>query len=173
MPKDLDYYMSLNYPVELTREEGVFVAAHPDLPGCIAQGDTADEAVTNLDEAREAWIAVGLEDKAFIPEPLPTEFSGRLSLRIPASLHARLAHASVRQGVSLNQLLTVILSEWSSGVSVKDKVVEELRSLLAATKHEGRTPDRLVVTVTKTETRRTSGFLLGGAASNAITRVGN
>jgi antitoxin HicB len=128
--KDLSYYLSLNYPIELTREEGLFVAAHPDLPGCVSQGDSAEEAIANLDDAREAWIRVGLEDRQFIPEPLPVEFSGRLSLRIPVSLHAFLAQAAVRQGVSLNQLLNVILAEWSGGAGVKDRVAEELRSLL-------------------------------------------
>jgi antitoxin HicB len=138
MKKNLDYYLSLNYPIELTREGGFFVAAHPDLPGCVAQGDTADEAIANLDDAREAWIAVGLEDKQFIPEPLPEEFSGRLSLRMPRALHGALAHEAQRQGVSLGQFIVSALSgavgfgrvvEQSKNVEVSELVqaVKELR----------------------------------------------
>ena len=110
MLKDLAYYLSLNYPIELVREEGIFVAAHPDLPGCIAQGETADEAIASLDDAREAWIEVGLADKQFIPEPLPEEFSGRLSMRMPTALHAAVAHQAQRQGASLNQFIIAALA---------------------------------------------------------------
>jgi predicted RNase H-like HicB family nuclease len=169
MAKDLAYYMSLSYPVELTREDGLFVASHPDLPGCVAQGDTADESIANLDEARESWIAVGLEDKAFIPEPLPSEFSGRLSLRIPASLHGRLARSSGRQGVSLNQLLNVILAEWASGIDFKDKAVAELRALLSASLEEttvvSESESVKVTTKTRTETHLR---LVHGAAGNQV-----
>src|SRR5258707_14665049 len=99
MPKDLGYYRSLNYPIELTREDGLYVASHPDLPGCVSQGNSADEAVADLDDAREAWLAVRFEDKLFIAEPINEEYSGRLSLRMTASLHASLAMAAQREGV--------------------------------------------------------------------------
>jgi antitoxin HicB len=130
MTKDLAYYLSLNYPIELTRDEGFFVAAHPDLPGCIAQGDTADEAIASLDDAREAWIEVGIQDKQFIPEPLPEEFSGRLSLRMPPTLHADLAHQARRQGVSLSQFIVTALAGavgLSKGAGQEAKVGELAR----------------------------------------------
>jgi predicted RNase H-like HicB family nuclease len=37
-------------------EEGVFVATCPSLPGCISQGRTRDEAMTNTREAIEGYI---------------------------------------------------------------------------------------------------------------------
>ncbi|MDN5863659.1 MAG: type II toxin-antitoxin system HicB family antitoxin [Gammaproteobacteria bacterium] len=37
-------------------EDGVFVASVPSLPGCIPQGDTRDEALTNVREAIEAYM---------------------------------------------------------------------------------------------------------------------
>lgn len=38
-------------------EDGVFVAEVPTLPGCISQGPTRDEALANVQEAMELYIA--------------------------------------------------------------------------------------------------------------------
>ena len=112
MSKDLRYFMKLRYKIELTEEdEGGFVAHHPELPGCIAQGETADEAVINLREARESWVAVRLEEGLDVPEPrADVEYSGKFLVRLPKSLHADLADAARREGVSLNQLVVAALS---------------------------------------------------------------
>lgn len=37
--------------------DGGWVAQRLDLPGCVSQGDTRVEALTNLDDAAEAWLA--------------------------------------------------------------------------------------------------------------------
>ncbi len=64
--KNLEHYLSLRYRIQLDEEaDGSFVAHHPDLSGCIAQGDTATEAVENLSEARELWIKVRYEDQGY------------------------------------------------------------------------------------------------------------
>ncbi|HOH30886.1 MAG TPA: type II toxin-antitoxin system HicB family antitoxin [Candidatus Hydrogenedentes bacterium] len=38
-------------------EDGVFVATCPSLPGCISQGDTRVEAVENIKDAIEGYLA--------------------------------------------------------------------------------------------------------------------
>jgi antitoxin HicB len=129
--KDLAHYQALSYPIELIQEGGGFVASHPDLPGCIAQGVTADEAVVNLAQARAAWLEVRFEDGLFIPAPLPEEFSGRISLRMPAALHASLAANARRQGVSLNQYMVTLLAEAagsSRGTSAAEALLAEMRA---------------------------------------------
>ena len=49
--KDINYYMSLPYRLELLpdTEEGGYAAAYPDLPGCITVGDTMTEALENAE----------------------------------------------------------------------------------------------------------------------------
>lgn len=37
-------------------EAGYFVAEVPALPGCLSQGQTRDEALTNVKEAVEGWL---------------------------------------------------------------------------------------------------------------------
>lgn len=48
----------MKYRVKIERDEdGVFVAEVPALPGCISQGKTRGEALTNVREAIEAYLA--------------------------------------------------------------------------------------------------------------------
>lgn len=37
-------------------EDGVFVAECPNLPGCISQGKTRQEAIINIQEAIEGYV---------------------------------------------------------------------------------------------------------------------
>jgi predicted RNase H-like HicB family nuclease len=52
-------------------EDGYWVAEVPSLPGCISQGKTYDEALTNIKEAIELWIEGALADGEEIPEDKP------------------------------------------------------------------------------------------------------
>jgi antitoxin HicB len=76
-PRPLKYYLSLTYAVTVYPEsEGGYVAVIKDLPGCMTQGETADEIMENIEEARQLWIetAYDFDD----PIPLPSD---RLSVR--------------------------------------------------------------------------------------------
>jgi predicted RNase H-like HicB family nuclease len=62
--------LSMRYTVVLEREEdGGYVASVPALPGCVSQGDTRAEAVSNIREA----IALYVEDCRDAGDPVPTE----------------------------------------------------------------------------------------------------
>ncbi len=39
-------------------EQGFFVAEVPALPGCLSQGKTREEAISNIKEAIEGWLEV-------------------------------------------------------------------------------------------------------------------
>lgn len=49
-------------------EDGYWVAEVPSLPGCISQGKTKEEALTNIKEAIQLYIDVLKEDDLPIPE---------------------------------------------------------------------------------------------------------
>ena len=49
-------------------EDGYWVAECPSLPGCISQGKSREEAITNVKEAITAYIAALEEDNLPIPE---------------------------------------------------------------------------------------------------------
>ena len=48
-------------------EDDYWVAEVPSLPGCISQGKTREEAITNIREAIQVYIAVLEEDKLAVP----------------------------------------------------------------------------------------------------------
>lgn len=115
-PKPLNYYLSLDYPVTVYPDsEGGFVAEIKDLPGCITQAETIEEVMENISEARELWIETVYESgKREIPLPATKqEYSGKFVLRLPKSLHRRLAEQAEREGVSLNQYAVSLLSQVS------------------------------------------------------------
>jgi len=49
-------------------EDGYWVAECPSLPGCISQGKTKEEAVTNIKEAIHGYIAALEDDVLQVPE---------------------------------------------------------------------------------------------------------
>ena len=116
MTKDLAYYLSLPYQVILWPDpSGGYVVSVPDLPGCLSQGDSREEALEMIEDAKRAWITTALEDGVPIPEPdSEVNYSGKLVVRMPKSLHRTLASQAKSEGVSLNQLILYHLSR-SSG----------------------------------------------------------
>lgn len=107
-----DYYMRVPYKEVIEpADEGGYVAYLPDLPGCITQGETKEEAISMLDDAKRAWIECALEAGDEIPVPEKDEdFSGKFNLRLPKSMHRRLSVLARREGVSLNQMAVSLLA---------------------------------------------------------------
>ena len=125
MDKTVDYYMNLPYTIELQRdvEAGWFVRVK-ELPGCMSQGDTAQEAIEMVQDAMSGWLEVSLEQGHVIPEPRPEEdYSGKFVVRLPRSLHRELVEAAEHDGVSLNSFVNVSLGR-AVGQSPTRKQVE-------------------------------------------------
>jgi antitoxin HicB len=108
----LEYYLALTYSVTLDPDpEGGYVSHIKDLPGCFTQGETLAETMANIQEARELWIETAYEMGDSIPLPNNiVEYSGKLLLRMPKSLHRDLAHKAEVEAVSLNQYISSVLS---------------------------------------------------------------
>lgn len=111
--KVLSDYMAMPYRMEIVedRDEGGFVISYPDLPGCITCGETIELAVANAVDAKKAWFEAALEEGIEIREPDSLDkYSGQFKLRIPRSLHRRLAEHSQKEGISMNQYCVYLLS---------------------------------------------------------------
>lgn len=50
-------------------EGGGFVATVPDLPGCMSDGDTPEEALANVRDAIAAWIHEAQAVGRLVPPP--------------------------------------------------------------------------------------------------------
>ena len=113
MVKSVEYYLNLPYRIELQRDPagGWFVQAK-ELPGCMSQGETPQEAVAMIQDAMRGWIEVSLQEGDPIPEPRPLDdYSGKFVIRVPKSLHRDLVDAAEQEGVSLNQYIAVALAQ--------------------------------------------------------------
>jgi antitoxin HicB len=114
LTKDLAYYEALPYTIVVRKDEdGDFVARIQELPGCIAHGETEASAIEHLRSMQRLWIEDSMSSGDAIPEPeddaaLP---SGKWVQRVPRKLHRDLVRLALREKVSLNQLVTSMLSE--------------------------------------------------------------
>jgi len=76
-----DKRLRMKYTVVVEREaDGGFVVTVPVLPGCISQGDTREEALSNIREAIDVYI----ESLIASGDPVPVEDSRKL-LEVTAS----------------------------------------------------------------------------------------
>jgi antitoxin HicB len=116
--KSLKYYLGLKYPVTLyPAPEGGYAVKIEDLPGCISQGETVEEAMEMIEEARQLWLESAYEDGLEIALPSDTtKFSGKFNVRVPATLHRKLHRLAKKEGVSLNQYVVYALSH-TAGVN--------------------------------------------------------
>ncbi len=109
--KNLKYYLNLDYTIRLKENsDGSYFAEIEELPGCITEGDTKEEALENLEDAKRAWLRVSLERKITISEPSLDEFSGKFNVRVPKFLHRMLVYRAKQEGVSLNSLISTTLA---------------------------------------------------------------
>jgi antitoxin HicB len=91
---------------------GGYLIEYPDLPGCISDGDTVADAIRNGEDAKRTWIAAMREAGRTIPAPGgDAGYSGKWQMRVPRSLHRRLAERAAAEGVSLNTLATTLMAE--------------------------------------------------------------
>lgn len=131
-----------NYPISIrpleSEDGGGYLAEVPDLPGCIADGKTVNEALTEIASAIKSWIETAKEFGDPIPKPsIAKNFSGQWRMRVPKHLHADLALRAKEEGVSLNTLATTLLAEGiskrSSVRTKKEKTLTRIRKTSHAT----------------------------------------
>lgn len=66
-------YLKLNYPITFYPEdEGEYTVIVQDLEGCISEGDTLEEAMQNILDAKQAWLETAWQYGDTIP--LPSNF---------------------------------------------------------------------------------------------------
>jgi len=103
-----------NYSINVawSDEDGGYIATVPEFDDVSAFGETPAEALREVLIALEECVEVYKEEG--IPLPVPSKrspYSGQLRLRMPRTLHGKLAVMAEKEGVSLNQLMVSMLSE--------------------------------------------------------------
>jgi antitoxin HicB len=98
--------------IQWSVEDDAFIVWVPDLPGCIADGETEAEALREVEIVMQLWVESALMDGLPVPEPSPIqEYSGKLLVRMPKTLHRKLMEQAEYEGVSANQVAVALLAK--------------------------------------------------------------
>lgn len=128
MPKTLAEYLALPYRLEvIPGEHNEYLVHYPELPGCMTQVQRLEDVPAIAREILTGWLEIALEGG--FPIPLPKErpaYGGKVLVRMPRSLHRRLAEQAQREGVSLNQYIVSILSGTQRTGDNLDQRLDEL-----------------------------------------------
>ncbi len=70
MKKNLEYYLSLPYTIEIIPDDGdAWFVRIKELPGCMTEVDEWIEIQAAIDEAKHLWLELALERERPVPEP--------------------------------------------------------------------------------------------------------
>jgi len=104
------------YPFEIRplgeEDGGGFLISFPDIPGCVSDGETEEEAIVNGRQALAASLSA-LKAEGF-PVPKPNSggiASGKFVTRVPKTVHAQLSARAKSEGVSLNALVLAFIAD--------------------------------------------------------------
>jgi antitoxin HicB len=130
MKKNIEYYIKLPYKTIIIPDPyGGFFVKVEELEGCMSQGETEEEALKNIKEAKELWLETAIERNIKIPEPEMEEYSGKFVLRLPKSLHRKLANAAKKDNSSLNQYINYLLSERNQLCEIKNLIDKRIADI--------------------------------------------
>lgn len=101
------------YPITirpLSKEEGGgYLVEYPEIPGCMSDGETIEEAISNGREALRDCLAVFKETGRKAPQPGVQAAQWRQ--RLPRTLYLKLTEQARREGVSINSMVTAMIAE--------------------------------------------------------------
>lgn len=55
--------------IQYDTQDKIYVASIPELSGCIAHGDTREQAMQEIEVAKDLWLETAKEKHIPIPEP--------------------------------------------------------------------------------------------------------
>lgn len=128
--------MKYAFDLYKTRVDGheFWVVESKDLKGCIAQGDSPEEALKEYEINENEWIEAAMEFGIPIPEPSVkkmevAEYSGKFTVRVSPFTHKEAAMNARELGISLNQYVNDAIVDYNARerCTAKEFVVEKRR----------------------------------------------
>ncbi len=127
--KTEDYLKKPYARILLPDADGGYSAEILEFPGCYSFGDTADEAMANLEDAAFNWIEAALAQGQTIPEPVSVnELSGKVLLRLPRNLHKKAMQMATRERISLNTFLVDAVATRVGAQDLYNRLLDEFTS---------------------------------------------
>jgi predicted RNase H-like HicB family nuclease len=100
------------YLVTWLEDEEEYVGRCKEFPLMTAFGETQEEAISEIKELIATTLEILEEDGDEIPKPISEKnYSGKILLRLPRSLHKKVFEQAENDGVSVNTFLNIIIAE--------------------------------------------------------------
>ena len=90
-------------------EGGGYLVEYPEIPGCMSDGETIEEAIANGREALRDCLDVFKESGR--KAPVPGIEAAQWRQRLPRTLYMKLTERAKSEGVSINSLVTAMIAE--------------------------------------------------------------
>ncbi|MDQ2806181.1 MAG: toxin-antitoxin system HicB family antitoxin [Chloroflexota bacterium] len=121
-----------NYTFQVfwSKPDEAYIATCTEFPLLSAFADTSAKALEELNVALELAVE-GYEEEGW-PLPMPQErpvHSGQLRVRLPKTLHSKLAAQADIEAISLNTLIVTYLAEGLAGQNVRPKAEKTVVAL--------------------------------------------
>lgn len=145
------------YVYQMQVENHTFwVAESPALKGCVGQGDTQEEAVSELEVNEAEWLATaeeyGIEIPA-VPTRTAEQYSGKFTMRISPVEHKKAVELAKQEGVSLNQYV-------NDAIVARNSELRSLNYVSAATEDTARKIMAMARLLPGSTTQQTTGYPL-------------
>lgn len=127
-----------SYTITIRKEEDddgeiLYVGRVAEFPNISAFEDTFEAARSIVLDSIQALKKIADETQAEFPLPYPApsdEFSGRVTLRLPKSLHANISRIAAQEDISVNQYLVAAVAYYAGENDGVSKVVSAAVNLL-------------------------------------------
>ena len=103
-------YQIVVYPVE-TESGTEWIARYPEVNNTGGSGATIEEAIEDAKNNLKFELELLADEGKEPPKPYEQpNYSGKISLRLPRSVHKQIAELSEMEGVSINSLISAAVS---------------------------------------------------------------
>ena len=99
MMKKIPYFIRTFW----SEEDQCYIAEVPELKGCSGLGATPEKALKEAQTSIENWIHVAKKEGIPLPTPVVVKHAGRLNLRLPGDVVAKIRRDAKEHNMSLNQ----------------------------------------------------------------------
>lgn len=126
-----------SYTITIRKEEEdgeiLYVGRVAEFPNISAYDDTFEAARKLVLDSVQTLKAIADEAHAEFPLPYPApsdEFSGRVTLRLPKSLHAKVSRMAAQEDISVNLYLVAAIASYTGETDGIAKLISEATNLL-------------------------------------------
>lgn len=113
-----------SYTITIRKEEDdgeiLYVGRVAEFPNISAFEETFEAAHALVLDSIQTLKKIADETKVELPLPYPApsgEFSGRVTFRLPKSLHAKISRIAAQEDISVNQYLVAAVAYYAGDVS--------------------------------------------------------